>query len=313
MFSSLDYDDFLAQLIMHDEPVVIVEGRNDVKLFENLLNSESVIITAPDLIYNAENKKGAVISAIIDINNASNISGTSKHQKYIGIVDSDFNQLCGNCKNISNLFYTATHDIDVQIFISDALKKMIIFFYKEPDNINIEDVRNLCLKISSEFGLYLLSLYENGFHSHMKKLNPIHDYFDDTLIINHQKILEKLNELHVNGEFSEEDLENIKNKLDDRKSQNLDKLHLANGHDVFRVLTMLTLWKMLNLQKKRISEKYRKNLLHNPNLRSFLSEELEDLLRTSYDFAFFKKSVLYKNIKNYQENVNIEFIRKKLD
>lgn len=309
MFSSLDYNDFLAQLIMHDNPVVIVEGLNDISLFENLLNSDSVIIISPDFIYNVENKKGAVINAIIDINNVSGILNSNDHQKYIGIVDSDFNQICGNCKIISNLFYTATHDIDVQIFTSDALKKMIMFFYEEPDNVNIEDVRSLCLKISSEFGLYLLSLYENDFHSHMKELNPIYDYFDNTLMLDHQKILQKLNEFHINGEFTEEELENIINTLDDRKSQNLDELHLANGHDVFRVLTMLTLWNILNLQKKRISEKYRENMLNNPNLRRFLSEELEDLLRTSYDLAFFKKSVLYQNIKNYQENVNIEFIR----
>lgn len=309
MFSSLDYNDFLAQLIMHEDPVVIVEGLNDVNLFKNLLNSDSVIIISPDFMYNVENKKGAVIRAIDDINNASLISNSNEHQKYIGIIDLDFNQICNKCKIITNLFYTDTHDIDVQIFTSNALKKMVKFFYEEPDNINIEVVRSLCLKISSEFGLYLLSLYENGFHSHMKKLNPIYDYFDDTLILDHQKILEKLNEFHVNGEYTEEELENIKNKFDDRKSQNLDKLHLANGHDVFRVLTMLTLWNMLNLQKKRTSERYKENMLYNTNLRRFLSEELEDLLRTSYDFAFFKKSVLYQSIKNYQENVNIEFIR----
>lgn len=309
MFSSLDYNDFLAQLIMHDEPVVIVEGLNDVNLFENFLNSESVIITAPDLIYNVENKKGAVISAIMDINNASNISGTSKYQKYIGIVDSDFNKLCGNCKNISNLFYTDKHDIDIQIFTSNALNKMIIFFYEEPKNINIGEVKDLCLQISSEFGLYLLSLYENSLYSHMKALNPIYDYFDDLLIFKHQEVLKKLENFHNNGDFTEEELENIKNNIDNRRSQNLDKHHLANGHDILRVLTMLTLWEKFNLKKKRISEKYKENLINNPHLRRFLSEELEDLLRTSYDLEFFKETELYQSIKNYQESVNLDLIK----
>ena len=72
---------------------------------------------------------------------------------------------------------------------------------------------------------------------------------------------------------------------------------------------MLTLWDKMNLKKKRTNFKYKKLLIDYSNRREYLIKELEDILRISYEYDFFKNSNLYKQIITYQKTNSINFLR----
>lgn len=309
----LDYPDFLSQLIMHNLPTIIVEGHNDITLFRNLLiasetDLDSIIILSPENIYEVNNKKGIVIKSIIDLNNICKENGTSRHKKLIGIVDSDFNQICGNCKIIPNLFYTDKHDLDSQIFSSDAFKKFLNSYYWEPEKIETRQVKEVCVELARDFGYYLLSLYENNLHYLMKEIKPIYFYFDKDLNFNNSLIAKKIGEFKNQGMITDEILKKIEDKLSERKNQDVDDYQVTNGHDLVRILTMLTIWGKFKLKKKGMGNKFKSTLAKDPEKRKYLVNEIEDLLRGSYDLSFFKKSILCASILEYQKRENLFFI-----
>lgn len=307
----LNNDDFLSQILMFNEPVIIVEGSNDVNLFDSLFNlsrtnTEHITITSPELILEDDNSKGNIISTLIKLDQICEIKKSLRNKKTIGIVDSDFNQICGHCINLPNLFYIDKHDIDAQIFSSNAFAKLISLFYYDSKNINLQKVREKCVEIAKEFGYYLLSLYENKLYALMRKLRPIYQYFDEELKLQTPKIWKKIDEFLSKGDITRNQLESIKKGIQDRKNQDIDEYHIANGHDLVKVLTMLTLWNSYNLKKKRMSQKHIENLMKNP---TNLEKELEEVLRTAYEYIYFQESNLFRKIIEFQRTTGISFIK----
>lgn len=309
MFQFLDYNDFFSEIKMYTKPTVIVEGNNDVNLVKNLFNRSNVdssrlIVISPEI--RGLNRKGIVIKVIKEIYNNFPYK---KRIKYLGIIDSDFNKICGRLvKGHSNLFYTDKHDFDAQIFSTIAFKKCLQFYYEAPSNINMEDVKNKCVEIAGDFGYYLLSFYENNFHDLKSYFIPIEQYMDKNLSLLHQEIENKLHELNNNGIISSIELKDILSIVQKRKKQTLDPYHITNGHDLIRVLVMLTLWDKMNLKRKGLSNSYKKKLLNSQDQRKYFINELENLLRIAYEFSHFTKSDLYKKIVSYQKKIGIDFI-----
>ena len=121
--------------------------------------------------------------------------------------------------------------------------------------------------------------------------------------------IEKLKLMFKRGIISRPELREIKFNLLQLKIQNLDLYQLANGHDLIKVFTMLTLRDKMNLIKKRMNEKYKELLISNNYRREFLVKEIEDILRISYEYEFFKNSDLYKKITTYEKKNGIKFLR----
>jgi len=202
----LDFADFISQIIMHTEPVVIVEGKTDITLFENLFNIKNLIITSPNLtLDDKKNRKNNVINAIRELKNICTINRSNEYKRYLGIVDKDFNEICNNKTIMKNLKYTDKHDIEALIFSSQGFIKLISIFFWDHEKVEIESVRNKCVKIASEFGYYLLSFYENELHHLKDQITPIYLYIDEDLQFNEALLLNKLEELSHNGKISKED------------------------------------------------------------------------------------------------------------
>ncbi len=309
MHNYLSYDDFLSELILYKKPTVIVESLTDVNLMDNLFNmkkihSSSVNIISPEI--RGLNRKGMVIKAIEDIN--YDLS-EKKRKKFLGIVDSDFNRICNTCrKDLPNLFYTDKHDIESQIFSSKAFKKFINFTFKNPENLNIEDIRKICLEISKAYGLYLLCFFKSHLHTIKNEILPIDEYFDNKLIFVHNQLKKDLILLDKEGKITTSELTKIMDCLLSNSGKKIDPYQIANGHDLIRVLAILTLWEIKNLKKLGLSNNYRKRLLKMPNERIYLIKELENLLRLSYEFTFFTDSQLYKSIIKYQDKNGLKLI-----
>lgn len=289
-----------------EEKFIIVEGNSDSKLLDPFFE-ENVRILNPRM---GINNKGVVINTVQEVLSRKTKRIFYRGKEVAGIIDADFNRIFGNIRNdLQNLFYTDTHDIDSMIFSTNAFRKVINFLYGHPEIVNIKKIREKCVEISSEFGFYLLSFYENRLHNLKEAFKPIEQFFDKNLIFNHTKAIKKLKLLCKNGIISRSDVINIKLSLIQRKHQNLDLYQLANGHDLIRVFIMLTLWDKMNLKKKRTNFKYKKLLINYSNRREYLIKELEDILRISYEYDFFKNSNLYKQIIAYQKTNGINFLR----
>ena len=278
---------------------LIVEGGSDSKVLKPFFK-KNVHILNPNMV---SNNKGVVIE-VIEVLSKKTKENTSGGKKVIGIVDADFNRITGNLRNdLQNLFYTDTHDIDSMIFSTNALEKVIDFLYYRPENVNIDNIRKKCFEIASEFGFYLLSFYDNNLHHIKKKFKPIERYFDEDQIFLHLKAKKSLDELM--GE-SRSDLTKIEKAYNRRKNQNLDRYQMANGHDLVRVLIMLTLWGSMNLIKKgMIDDDATVNLVQ----REKLIKEFENIFRISYEFDFFRNSNLHKQIIIYEKTIGITFLR----
>lgn len=285
---------------------LIVEGYSDSKLLDPFFE-ENVRTLNPRM---GSNNKHVVIKTIQEIHSRKTKKIAYGGKFVAGIIDADFNRILGNIRNdLQNLFYTDTHDIDSMIFITNGFRKVIDLLYWDPEIINLEKIREKCVEISSEFGFYLLSFYENRLHNLKKAFKPIEQFFDENLIFNHKKAIEKLKSLYENGIISRSDIINIKRSLWHRKKLNLDLYQLANGHDLIRVFIMLTLWDKMNLKKKRTNARYKKQLMDHPYKREYLIKEQESILRISYEYEFFKNSMLYKQIVAYQKTKGINFLR----
>ncbi len=105
----------------------------------------------------------------------------------------------------------------------------------------------------------------------------------------------------------QEDLTRIQLSHDQRKSQNPEPLQVANGHDLVRVLIMLTLWGRMNLAQIGMINK--EELINNLKPRNRLMEIYESTLRIAYDIDFFRTSTLYRQIRVYEQTKRIQFLK----
>jgi len=282
--------------------ILIVEGGNDSKVLKPFFK-ENVLILNPNMV---SNNKGVVIE-VIELLSKKKEENSFGGKKVIGIIDADFNRINGKLRNdIQNLFYTDTHDIDSMIFSTNALEKIIRLLYYKPENVNIENLRKKCFEIASEFGIYLLSFYDNNIHNLKEKFKPIEQFFDKDLMFFHKKVIKLLDELMGK---SKSDLTRIKLSLMQRKNLNLDHYQMANGHDLVRVFIMLTLWRSMNLTKKGMIDNYTDDLIDSFVKREKLIKEFENILRISYEFDFFRNSNLYKQIITYEQTIGINFLK----
>ena len=310
MLEYLDYDTFLTQMIMHEDPVLIVEGRNDIDLYTEFFGA-NIVITSPEVIYDVKNNKQEIIKIIKDINEISKMAHSDDYRRYLGIIDTDFNGIFSTYQLIDNLFYTDKHDIDAQIFSTLALEKVIRHFFQNSKKIDVQGVRDKCLEIASKLGYFKLVLYDLGKHNCMKELSSIYELFNKDLIFRELKITQQLKDFCNKGVIEEDNLVVLDEKINDYRSQDLDQYHLSNGHDIIRVFTMLILWELYGLNKKGLSPVYRKHLLENVGNRDFLKNELETILRTSYELIYFQESKMYGDILKYQKTVRITFLKEK--
>jgi len=229
MYQYLNYDTFLSEIFMLTKPVVIVEGLDDENLIHTLFNHQNILskktlVISPE-IQGFTNNKLVVIKAITEIYNDWNYK---KRKRFIGIIDCDFNEICKNKKPLPNLFYTDFHDIDIQIFLSDALVKFIRFSYLNPEDIPIEKVRETCINLSKDLGYFLLALYELKFHNHKKYLKPIEEYFDKKLNFLHNNVHEKLESLRLKGILTADQVNEIKKLSKKRMVEKITQVYEEN-------------------------------------------------------------------------------------
>lgn len=325
-------DSFINELLMLKKPAIIVEGLNDITVYENLFNITGTrfTVTSPALRY-ARNQggKGRVIQ-IIDY--TSKRCTFNQRKKIIGIIDADFDHCCNIIRKRQNLFLTDKHDIETQIISSGAFKKFVNSFYKRGKVRNplqkIDEIRNYCLQKSMDFGIWLLGLYKIIIEGISKETPDLYVKLRLYTIIKNKlggikdfiTVDVKNNEVYIEkakiGEHFLKILnpieDTIKNRLfkifqfvTDLRKKDIDPYQCVSGHDTIVILAFMSILKMLGLEIKGSNDKKIVNILNNNNEFFYFCKELETKLRNSYELTHFKRSNLYKEIVNYNGDYNI--------
>jgi len=267
---------------------ILVEGEKDCNLFKKFKHYTANIIPAE--LIKKKNNKGLVINAIREIN-----KDEIKKRRVIAIIDSDFNLITSKKRtDIQNLFYTDYHDIDTQVFYSQAFESYMEVFFNLND-LTIKELKTRCIEIASEFGYYLLALHDlECFDEIDNILKPIDEYIskDSTL---QREMIERDIEKKKGSSF----ITQVKGIKDRRRKEGHQRLHLANGHDLFKILYKLIIER--GIKKKGLHDR-------DPSRKTFYFEKLERGLRNAYDSMYFSVSTLYNSIIDYQKRLDVKFL-----
>lgn len=250
---------------------LIVEGFSDYKLFKRFINDNICEVKFVD-------GKENVIQAIDSLNK-------TKTPGILGIVDSDFDRIIKGNLNRDNLLETDTHDIETMIIESKTLDDFLIEYVnlkKLEEFIKQKDVdfKNVILNAGIKIGnLRFLSVKE--------KLELKFNEIDYSKFINYQDFNfnenELIKEVVNNTENCKLSCDEIKTKLDFWKKQSVDSWQICCGHD---------LTKLISIVFSNILKSFKDNELN--------SNEVERVLRLSYQYKYFMDTLLYESIKEWE-------------
>ena len=125
--------------------------------------------------------------------------------------------------------------------------------------------------------------YTNDFQLSFKNLNYFFIMSEDLLKVEYQKLIDHIitkNEKSKEFKLKLEVLTNIESK------SNLDLYQICQGHDA---ISILTIW-INNLFCKREAFSY------------LQTEDIHKFMESAFEFRFFKKYNLYKNLKIWEKN-----------
>jgi len=281
-------DDYLDQWRMRSSdpsrPLVIVEGETDMKLFQAFFKRTTKIDYPPfDPDKKGFNNKKAVIAALY------RLMGW-KAKAVAGVIDADYERILGGILNLSNLFYTDEHDMEMQIIRSQAFRKFLTDSVEQTrfevywsqrgasDRDTIDLARDKVVSLAFEIGLHRMALFQ---------IDPFEDFPPVC-----EQLCDKEMNLHVDYIFSElrnqgVDIESLSKVLSVlRRELGTEKAYqVSKGHDAAKLIAIA--------------------LAHAFANKAPSPEQVESGLRRSYEFMHFKESGLYRNLEAWAQTNKI--------
>lgn len=264
-----------------DKVMIFVEGKSDVLFFEKLLNEPNIKFELSDGKQNAKKQLKKIKQA------------TPKYGHHaIGICDADFDHLNNN-KEYPPIFLTDTHDYETMILQDIGIKSLItehcIDKFKLALNRNLlKNASNLTYQIglikwsnskSSQFRLNFKDKNDEPLNlSEFIKFKDFDGKFDQ------DKYIERV--MSQSAKQSQIKTTLLK-EMQILELQQADKYQVCNGHDL-AVIMALIICNYENQNNKRVL------------LTKLNQADIESNLRLSYNIDNFKKTDLYKQLKNWQ-------------
>lgn len=282
----------IANAIMQDLTFtgyyIIVEGNKDEKLYGKFIFNTQIRIKPA-----FGNEKVKEVLRILD---------ERGFDKRIGIIDADFRNILNKTENIEGLFITDEHDIEVMMIKTKALENVINIFCKKKDIQDFEkknamSIRDKIYSLAREIGYLKLAnkIYNLGLVFKPKTVDGNQIKYanftcDKTLdFLGKDKLIETSINYSRNRSEQIENRQTIEKKYAKIAEKKYDLLQLINGHDLSNFLYIL--------MKKVLKSK-------NKMLANFNS--IEDSLILSYEHNFFKKTVIYDEIKIWSKMHKIQ-------
>lgn len=262
----------LLERAAHSGSFFLVEGGTDASMFKRFTDPDSCSIV---VCIGWENLVQAV-----------NILTDMGHQNVLGFCDRDYNDITGYPEHNGVIVFTDENDLEAQIICSEALEKVLEEFGTE-DRVLAEQAREgilpseLLFRWAQATGALRLS---SARHNWNLKFDGMTYKFLD---INGPEICPVKTVQHVvgrsinNGLPSIADIQGIIRDCIASTGSN----QLANGHDVIAVLSRAL--------RRRFGTT---NMFNSPDGR----EDLAKILRIAYEFAFFKKTKCFQEIRGWE-------------
>jgi len=253
---------------------LLVEGTDDKRVYSQFVSAAYCEIMVCD---GKSNLKG-VIKCLEQWD--KNFNG------YLGITDSDFDILEGN-RIRSNQILTDGHDLEVMILNTTALDDLLDEHLKDKNTRSVNKFKGLIRKrlfaLGSKIGYLRMKLYDYG----MRDAATF-----NSLTFRYLKHLDSNCELSltdaisvIRASFPKFDESQIaKRKL--KKLRKTHTPHLCHGKDMIEILSAIF---------PIMTEKYFGKKIH-------LKSGFDKQLRRTFDQSVFKKTQLYKQIKEWEAN-----------
>lgn len=255
----------------------IVEGSKDVTIYSNLTNSKTV--------------RAQPAFGCDRVREVLRILDDRSFTRKIGIVDRDFGSILGLVER-SNLYFTDFHDIEVSIFNSLALTKVLTAFCRPQYVEDFENekglsVREALFNLAKEIGYLKLANKLNNLGLHFKPKQPEGNHikyvnfinFTDLSYKGHRKMITSIINYSRNRSVSLKTEQEIEKSFINCKENDYDENQIVNGHDLANIL--------FHFLKKTI--KSQNKSLTNP-------DSIETFLSLAYEKTDFMKTHLYHSL-----------------
>lgn len=253
---------------------LIVEGDTDSRLFKHLTDRDQ----RECKVKVAGNKKDA--KELLEILEKESFKGV------LAIVDADFDRLQEQfIPNSSSLFLTDCHDIEAMMVKSRAFEKLL------DEHGSEEKIAGFIKKNGSLREVLLNSGEKIGYLRWLSQKDELSLKFEglkfggfvdkETLQIDLKKLVQEVKNKSEKHSLNQEEI--IK-KITDLSSSNFDLWDVCCGHDLIEILSQ-------GLGKAIGSERQHQDIT---------AEKLEKSLRLAYEITEFKKTSLYKSIKDWE-------------
>ena len=201
---------------------ILVEGTYDCRLYSKFFNTQNASIEF------VGGGKGQVINALELLKNIT--------QKVFGICDADFRHIENDCSNISNLFFTDCHDIEMTMLHTAGVLQNVLAVYNEAKNTEV--IMNKALELA-DFPAYTRFYNEKQsvkIDFSRVKLGDVITPHGITATLNAPEYIQKLNSRSRNKTRTITDHE-IREFMAATPIE--DKFNLCNGHDVTEIVALM--------------------------------------------------------------------------
>ncbi len=249
----------------HKGTIVLLEGEGDAKVFDEFINTE---YSQSQVSYGKQNAICAL--QLLEDEGFPGI---------LAIVDADLDRVLGVTYDCDNLFYCDTHDLDLMLFRSDALRKYLSHCADaallEKNFGGIDKFRSAILTAILPLAYCRLTNERMKLEMDFKRLR-LDQHVDE-------------NTLELNGDSAFEEIlvgSRAKCELSDLKKMNVhsigicgDPWQLAHGHDVCELVGIAL-----------------RRLVGGRKIPQTWGSEVEKGLRLAFDESAFKKTDIYSKL-----------------
>jgi len=264
----------IGDLQYRDKIFILLEGKTDINLFRNIFDNQLTYITQL-------NGKTKIIQALEILQNEN-------YKNILGIKDSDFDNLENITYSDINLFITDFADMEIEMIESEAFESIINEFAHE--NYHQSFLQNLKIRLFQEATImgYLRWYNERYFSTHNRYILRFEGLnFNRFIEINRCDIsinIENFFTTIITHSSISLNKENLQQEIENLKQISTNHLQICNGHDITTLIAYL-------LRNRECSNKTNMN-----------KDKIEEALRLSYSFDYFKNTKLYRELIQWQNN-----------
>lgn len=200
----------LNNLIYKQRILILVEGIDDIRLYQKLFDDKKTIIQATGTC--------GCFKEVLEYNK-------NKSERFIVIKDSDFENIIGNSYTYSNLFRTDTHDAET-LMMTEKFKQNFKYEFLENKADYLDNVENVKEELRPLSYIKLHNV-ENQLFLKFEKCCKFYNGTPQLTITDCINTIDKIPKNKLDQHHREEDI-----KTTIAKYPQIDIMQLTNGHDL---------------------------------------------------------------------------------